>query len=323
MKDQNVSKKSKCVLFFYFVFTFYYFGVVVMTYFVSYPQMQKITKNVQPYMQLFNEKMIWFCYLPAILMVVSALFLVIFRPKLFLPMTLWPSLALALLSVSTTFFVIIPIHNALPSTGLSSTLGSQLFMRALYFQVIPAAIQVAIAVGMLYKYMSGSSVVSRLLFTAVFFLSIYSWGTLYIESLVGYPMWRLIDSAEWLATREAVGLAIPAFIWVFLIPVYLPLLLLIPMFWTRPKGVSKYSVLLFFVALLWVFIITAAYFVPDIQQKLTTGYSRSLIEDLNDYDFPLRGIPDLIYFITVCYMFLKVERTVKQDIPLTATNPNR
>jgi hypothetical protein len=120
-------------------------------------------------------------------------------------------------------------------------------------------------------------------------------------------MWLLIDPSDWLATREAVGLNIPAFIWVFLIPVYLPLLLLVPMFWKRPYGISKYSVVLMFISLLWVFVITATYFVPDIQAKLTVGYSKLLIENLNTYDFPLRGIPDLIYMFTVCYMFMKIK----------------
>ncbi|MBC7845208.1 MAG: hypothetical protein H7Y10_01795 [Flavobacterium sp.] len=61
-----------------------------------------------------------------------------------------------------------------------------------------------------------------------------------------------------------------------------------------------------FISLLWVFVITATYFVPDIQAKLTVGYSKLLIENLNTYDFPLRGIPDLIYMSTVCFMFMKI-----------------
>lgn len=284
-----------------------------MTYFVSYPQIQKVTKNIHDYMEVFNDKMFWFCYLPAVLMFVSLLLLVSFYSKIFSRLTLWSSIGLALLSVSTTLFVIIPIHNEMSSSGLNAKVSSKLFIWVIYFQIIPAAIQVMIAIGILYKYMSGSKFLSRVLFIAVFFLSMYSWGTLYIESLVGYPMWRLIDPSEWLATREAVGLAIPAFIWVFLIPVYLPLLLIIPMFWSRPNGISKSSILIYFFALLWVFIITAKYFVPEIQLKLTEGYSKELIEDLNKYDFILRGLPDLVYFFTVCYMFLKIERVTAQQ----------
>lgn len=312
MNNKVYSKTSKWMLLIYFVLSFYYFGVVVMTYFVSYPQMQKVTKNIHDYIQLFNDKMFWFCYLPAVLMVVTLLMLVSFYSKIFSRPSLWLSLGLALLSVSTTLFIIIPIHNEMSFSGLNANVSSKFFLRAIYFQIIPAAIQVIIAIGLLYKYMSSIKVISRVLFIAVFFLSMYSWGTLYIESLVGYPMWRLIDPSEWLVTREA-GLAIPAFIWVFLIPVYLPLLLIIPMFWSRPNGISKSSILIYFVALLWVFIITAKYFVPEIQLKLTDGYSKELIEDLNKYDFILRGLPDLVYFFTVCYMFLKIERVAAEQ----------
>lgn len=84
------------------------------------------------------------------------------------------------------------------------------------------------------------------------------------------------------------------------------------MLWKRPHGISKYSVLLMFFSLLWVFVITATYFVPYIQAKLTVGYSKLLIENLNTYDFPLLGIPDLIYMFTVCYMFMKI-KLVKEN----------
>jgi len=308
MNSQENTKMQRWMLVIYFVFCFYNFGVVMMTYFVSYPQLQKISKNIPDYMQLFNDKMLLFCYIPAALMIGSLALVVYSCSKMFSRVLLWSSLGFALLSVITTFFAIIPIHNQLPSLGLNGELNSRLLTIAMYFQVIPAAIQVVIALIMFNKYLNETKIIARILFIAVFFLTIYSWGTLYIESLVGYPMWRLIDPSDWLSTREAVGLNIPAFIWIFLIPVYLPLLLLIPMYWKRPVGVSKYSVLIVFISLLWVFIITAVYFVPDIQLKLTAGYSKALIEDLNKYDFPLRGIPDLVYMLTVCYMFLAIKK---------------
>ena len=196
--------------------------------------------------------------------------------------------------------------------SLTAELSSKLQLYSFYFQIIPAVLQVLIALALFNKYLKETAVIGRVLFIATFSLCLYSLGTLYIESLVGYPMWLLIDPSDWLATREAVGLNIPAFIWVFLIPVYLPLLLLVPMFWKRPNGISKYSVATMFISLLWVFVITATYFVPDIQAKLTVGYSKLLIENLNKYDFPLRGIPDLIYMFTVCYMFMKI-KLVKEN----------
>jgi len=308
MIRQDNAKTQKWMLVIYFAFCFYYFGAVMMTYFVSYPQLQKVSKNIYDYMQLFNHKMLLFCYFPAALMLISHVLLINICSKMFSRVLLWSSFGFAMLSASTTFFAIIPIHNKLPLLGLTTELSSGLLMYAFYFQLIPAIIQVIIALTMLNKYLNDSAIIGRVLFIAVFFLTLYSWGTLYIESLVGYPMWRLIDASDWLSTREAVGLNIPAFIWIFLIPVYLPLLLLIPMYWKRPDGTSKYSVLIIFFSLLWVLLITAIYFVPEIQLKLTDGYSKALIEDLNKYDFPLRGVPDLIYMFAVCYMFLTVRK---------------
>jgi len=37
-------------------------------------------------------------------------------------------------------------------------------------------------------------------------------------------------------------------------------------------------------------------------------HPKTLIADLNKYDFPLRGIPDLVYLFTVCYMFLTIKK---------------
>lgn len=309
MKRFENTKTQKWILLSYFVFCFYYFGTLMMTYFVSYPQLLKVSKNIPNYMQLFNDKMILFCYLPAILMIISHLLLLLFCSKKFSRVMLWTSFGLALFSVSTTFFAIVPLQNELPTLGLTAELNAKLLIYSMYFQIIPAAIQVTIGLMLFNKFLIEISIFRRMLFIATFFLSLYAIGTLYIESLVGYPMWLLIDPSDWLATREAVGLNIPAFIWVFLIPVYLPLLLLIPMLWKRPLGISKYSVLIMFLSKLWVFIITAIYFIPDIQAKLTVEYSKELIENLNTYDFPLRGIPDLIYIFTLCYMFIKLKLT--------------
>ena len=318
MKRHANTKTQKWILLSYFVFCFYYFGAVMMTYFVSYPQLQKVSKNIHDYMQLFNDKMILFCYFPAVLMILSHVLLLFFCSKKFSSKLLWLSFELALFSVITTFWAIVPIHNELPTLGLTAELSSKLLMYSMYFQIIPAALQVLIAIALFNKYLNKTAIFGRVLFIATFSICLYSLGTLYMESLVGYPMWLLIDPSDWLATREAVGLNIPAFIWVFLIPVYLPLLLLVPLFWKRPQGISKYSVVLMFLSLLWVFVITATYFVPDIQAKLTVGYSKLLIENLNTYDFPLRGIPDLIYIFTVCYMFMKIklakENTVENQI---------
>lgn len=314
MNQTRKSSLQRWILLPYFVTCFYYFGVTMMTYFVSYPQLQKITKNIYNYMQLFNEKMMLFYYVPAAFMFLSLLLLNYYCIKVFRRPILWWSLGLGTISVASTFILVLPLQRALPTAGFTPQLSNSLLMYGKYFQLAPAALQTAIAVRLLQIYLKKTtkSQIAIWLFIAVFSLSMYSWGTLYMESLVGYPMWLLVDPTEWLPTRESVGLNIPAFIWVFLIPVYLPLILLLSMFWFRPNGVRRSSVVLMFVMLLWVFIITAVYFVPDIQLKLAEGYNAKLIKLLNKTDFPLRGIPDLVYFFTACYMFLSIDK-IKAD----------
>ncbi|MCV9929766.1 hypothetical protein OIU83_19045 [Flavobacterium sp. LS1R49] len=306
MKDNSTS--AKWVLLIYFLFCFYYFGVIMMTYFISYPQMSKVHENSHDYLQVFNDKMLWFSTIPSILMLISSLFLVRFYSGIFNKWLIWSSALLAIITVSTTLFIILPIHNKLPLTGFSEAIQRELLSTAMNLQILPAVFQVLIAFGLLNIYFKESKPIERWLFISVFSLSLYTWGTLYMESLVGYPMWKLIAPSEWMATRETVGLNIPVFKWVFLIPDYLPLLLLIPMFWKRPIGISRYYVAIMFVTLLWIFLITAMYFVPNIQLKLGESYSKQLIDDLNKYDFPLRGVPGLIYFATVLLMFLKIKR---------------
>jgi hypothetical protein len=314
MNTLEKSKNQKWILLTYFSFCFYYFGTLVMTYFVSYPQLQKVSKNIPDYMHMFNDKMILFCYFPAVLMIISHLFVVRFCTKKFSKSLLWASFGLALFSVLSTFLVIVPIHQELPILGMTSELSSKLLMYSRYLQLIPAAIQVAITLKIFNIFLIEKSILTRVLFISTFFLSFYAIGALYIESLVGYPMWLLIDPSDWLATREAVGLSIPAFIYVFLIPVYLPLLLLIPMFWQHPPEISKYIIVVLFLFKLWVFVVTAVYFVPDIQVKLTVEYSRELIENLNTDDFPLRGTADLMYIFTLCYMFMQLKSKTKNTL---------
>jgi hypothetical protein len=154
MKRHANTKTQKWILLPYFVLCFYYFGTVMMTYFVTYPQLEKVSKNIHDYMQLFNDKMILFCYFPAVLMILSHVILFFFCSKKFSSKLLWLSFELALFSVITTFWAIVPIHNELPTLGLTAEMSSKLQMFAIYFQIIPAALQVLIALALFNKYLN-------------------------------------------------------------------------------------------------------------------------------------------------------------------------
>lgn len=93
---------------------------------------------------------------------------------------------------------------------------------------------------------------------------------------------------------------------VFLIPGYLPLLLAIALFWRRPQGIPKYLVVIFLLSILYIFGITAVYFVPDLQVPLNKGYSKPLIQELMRSEILFRNPTGLIYWITTAWMFLEI-----------------
>lgn len=304
MKDN--SQQLKWALLSYFVFTFYYFGTIIMTYFVNYPQLYKVHENISSVMTVFNSTMLLFCNIPAILLAISSLFLLYLRPNIFPNWAIWTSVLLCLISVSTTLFIVTPIHNELPATGLTDAVKRQLLPICMDFQIIPMIFQTVIAIWFLNIYLQGNKLLVRVIFTIVFCVALFTWGTGYMEGLVGYPTWLMVGDKDWLAFRGSV--TGPVFFGVFLIPGYLPLLMLIPMFWKRPNGIPRYLVTIMLCAILWIFITTAVYFVPDLQLQLDKGYSKKLIEDLIKYDFPLRGLAGLVFFGSASWMFIKIRR---------------
>ncbi len=289
----------------YFVFTFYYFGTIIMTYFVNYPQLAQVQENIVSVMNVFNGNMKIFFNIPSVFLVISALFLLYLRPNIFPSWAIWTSVVMCLVSVGSTLFVIAPIHATLADTGMSDIVKQQLWPTFMKYQIFPMVLQVFIAVWFLNIYMYGNKLGSRIIFTIVFCVALFTWGTGYIEGFVAYPTWLMVGDTDWLAYRQAVSG--PVFFSVFLIPGYLPLIMLIPMFWKRPLGIPKYLVTIMLCAILWIFVITAIYFVPDLQMELDKGYSKELIGDLIKYDFPLRGIAGLVFMCTVSWMFLKVK----------------
>ena len=305
MSNLKINVSLKWVLLPYFVFTFYYFGTIIMTYFVNYPQLAQVQENIVPVMNVFNGKMKMFFNLPSLFLVFPSLFLLYLRPNIFPNWAIWTSVVLCIVSVGSTLFVIAPIHKTLPDTGMSDVVIQQLWPIFMKFQIVPMVMQVIIAVWFLNIYFQGNKLGSRIIFTIVFCVALFTWGTGYIEGFVAYPTWLKVGATDWLAYRQAVSG--PVFFGVFLIPGYLPLIMLIPMFWKRPIGIPKYLVTIMLCAILWIFVITAIYFVPDLQMELDKGYSKNLIEDLIKYDFPMRGIAGLVFMFTALYMFIKIE----------------
>ena len=277
----------------------------MMVHFVGYPRFGKIQEHVQTAMEIFNCRLILVCYIPAGFLLFSSIALYWFSPSNFPRWTIISIIVLTAISVITTLFFIAPIHSTLPATGFSETAQNELTSISLYFQIIPSFATVILALVLLNKYLADTKPLAKWLFIFAFALIFYTAGTDYVETLIYYPMWTVVGEKDWFAFRHTSGLH---FFRVYLIPSYFPLILLILLNWWRPKGIPRLLVIVALICVLFILGVSAAYFIPKLQIKLNEGFSQQLIDDLNKNQFPLRGIPELIYLIVTAYMFIKIEQ---------------
>jgi hypothetical protein len=314
--NDNKTKKSLLALLIYVVLTMYYFGTVIMAFFVCYPQFEKVHEHFTLLMEVFNSHMIWVGNLPAFLMLASSFLPLLFPEKAFPKPAIFASIGLALISAGTTFFVVLPVHYLLPTLGFSDAIVQKIHTVCIWFQIIPAAIQVLIVIGVVNRLLRDTRPLARWLFMTVIFLLFFTWGTSYIDEFVNFPVYLTVGVKDWMAYRF--GIPQGVFFGVFLIPGYFPLLLTIPMFWQRPKGIPRRLVTISLISILWIFIITAIYFVPHIQAPLDKGYAEPLIKDILRYSFPLRGTAGLVLFITAGLMFFKAGQYKIQNAKTTS-----
>ena len=290
----------------YFVLSFYHFGNTMMIYFFDYASFAAIHENKAAVFQVFNNRMFFVNTIPSILMVASSVYLYFKSPEIISKRIIGMATLLGIISVATTIIFINPIHVSLISNGMTAEIEKQLLPIAFYFELIPAIFQMVLVFYMLNIYTNNTKVFGRWLFIVVFALLFYSKGTGSIESLVNYPFWSVIGNTDWLAYRNS-GSAL-RFFGTFLIPAFLPILLSIPLFWWRPKAFPRYFIAIYWVANIWMFVITAIYFVPKIQLPLNEGYSTTAIDNLRTYDFPLRGTVVWFMEILLAWMFIKIGR---------------
>lgn len=299
-KSNNFLKIILC----YLILSFYYFGVTMMIYFVDYPAISFVHENIQPVFNIFKQQLLFVYYVPAVLMVVSSIILLWKMPKEFPRWLISASVILELVSVATTFYVYNSVIAKLPATGFTPELQKQILPISLYLQIIPAACQAILGLVLLNICLKDTKPVGKLLFIIIFVLTFYTLGTGYVESLVNYKCWGFVGQTDWLTFRLINSK--PIFLGIFLIPAFLPFLLIIPFIWLHPKAIPRSFTLIFFLAQLWIFITTSIYFVPKLQLPLNNGFSSKLIEDLNKYDFVLRGTAGLVLVFITAWMFIKI-----------------
>ena len=244
-----------------------------------------------------------FAYAP-ILMFLSAIALLWFRPRTFPKWTIWASIAVSFVSVIISPNFIGPIYNAFATTGFNTATYDKLVTLSTYLQIIPSSIQVIIAFWLLNKYLQDTKPFSRWTFIILFSFAYWTAGTGAIEGLVNYNLWITVGEKDWLNFRNT-GSALT--FWVtFLLPAYLPLFALIAMFWKRPNAIPRLFVLIYALTYVWMVFITFYYFIPNIQLVLNKQYSASLIRELMSKDGLLRGLPGLPMAILPAWMLIKI-----------------
>ena len=317
MKNSNditLSKSSIWSLLIYFILSFYHFGNSMMVYFFDYASFTAIHENKTAVFQVFNDRMFFVNIIPSILMVISSVYLYFKNPKIISKRIIGIATLFGIISVATTLIFINPIHVSLISNGLTSEIEKQLLQTAFNFQIIPTIFQMILVFYMLNIYTNNAKIFGRWLFIFVFASLFYSKGTGSIESFVNYPFWSVIGNTDWLAYRNS-GSAL-RFFGTFLIPAFLPILLSIPLFWWRPKAFPRYFIAIYWLANIWIFVITAIYFVPKIQLPLNEAYSTIAIDNLRTYDFPLRGTVVWFMEILLGWMFIKIGNQRSRDSQL-------
>ena len=302
--NSNPDSKTPWLLLAYLVLCFHHCGAVLMLHFFNYPGFRMIHEHTGPVFEMFNRRMVPFVYVPAGLLAVTAVALWRQAPAGLPQRWLAVSAGLCLVSVVATFGIAATVFAGLPVTGFTAAIEAHLLPWGLGLQVLPAAGAALLALGLMDKCLHEARPVGRWLFIAVFALLFYSFGTGDVDSNVDYAYWPFIEATDWLPYRHSGSLVI--FLGVFLIPDFLPILLKIPLIWVRPQGLPQGLVLLSLATDVWVFYITATYFVPKIQLPLDKGFSLPLITELLHNNFPLRGSVILAMYAVMTWLFLKV-----------------
>ena len=300
----------------YLALCFYYFGAVVLTYVVGYPGLAQVHAHFAAFMASFNSRMVWVCYVPAGLLVVAAVGLLRYGPAAWPRWSGWAAAGLAGASVAGTLLVLVPRYHDLAATGC--TPGKLRYLAALtrVVQLAPAGLLVVLALGQLHGWLRDTRPVARWVFIGLFAGGFYGMGATFVEAFVNYPDWLTVGPTDWLAFRTASQAHFGA---VFLLPTFLPTLMMLLLFWRRPPGIPLLSVVVYALGFGWITYITATYFVPHIQLPLwKKGYSAPLIEELMRNDFWWRDSVGVLLWALPAWMLVQAVG-YRAVAPATAT----
>lgn len=307
-------QKSLWIMAIYFILTFYFLGVFSSMDAIIYAEVATVHKNFNNFMITLNAvTRILYSFVPVI-MVLAVFGLFWSRPKIFPLWAIVVSALLCLISVSGTFYTILPLQSELSLNGFNTQVYQNLLHSCLYFQILPATIQVVIAGYLLNSYLGDDKFVGRWLFIIIFFCSYFTLGSSQVEGFINYPIWLSVDLSDWVGFRDVINKSDAPYLFIIAV---LPLILFILMFWFRPKAIPKLYLAIYGLSLIWILVITIIYFLPHIQIPLTDNKenTKSLIEELMKNDFLLRMLYAMGYFVIPVAMFLKIgNRKINESI---------
>lgn len=301
MTTEN-SNKLKWTIAVYFALSFYVLGASAMIHHFIYPTFDKVHEHISPFIEMFNNRVIFILYIPLIILLLTSLSMFWFASKIFPKWTIATSVVLLSIATVTTLLVLNPILHSSSQAGFDIMQQNKLLSYSTIFLITPLTLQIILSFIMLNTFFKG--VKAKWIFIALFALAFYTAGTDFVEKLLNYPSWLNVSENEWSSFRQPVKSL--SFVLVYLIPAFLQFLPLILMFWFRPVTIKKQTVLIYLGLYLLISVITSTYFVPKLQIPLDKAYSTTLIEQLIKMDFPLRFFPGLITYFLATFMFLKV-----------------
>ena len=117
INNQHQAQQSQWAITIYFILSIYYFGMVAATYAITYPGFGYMHEHFQAYVAVLNGKIDFWLRIPAALLAISELSLLRWSPGSFPRWAIWGSVGLVLISVSTTFLVLLPVLHAMPLAG--------------------------------------------------------------------------------------------------------------------------------------------------------------------------------------------------------------
>ena len=311
MPDKHTTTATKWALLIYSILTLRHFGITMMLQFIVNPQFANVHENFLLYAKTYNGLMIWVGYVPAVLMLLSVISMIWLAPTIFPKWAVYVSVVLGMISVATTLWVMMPIYTHWAITGYDTTQSQHLLSQMLYFQIIPSFLQVAILVSFLNMYLRDVKPVAKWVFLLVVLLNFYNMGTTSIEGSLAYPLWETVGAKDWLAYRQTPPNLLFGIMFVF--AAFSPIFLLIAMYWRRPKEIPRYLVTSYLLLVLYLFVITLIYFVPDFQVPLNNAYSLPLIKKLGTDDLMYRAPAGFLLPVIVAWMFLKIKPSILND----------